>query len=1449
MKATFKSKRLKKTSVASLSLVMALSCVLAGGSILSTSANIADSLDPNRKYRADYDSMTETEDAAAKLNLQIEAEGAVLLKNKAKALPLAASAAKKARVTVLGSQADTLATGGSGSGGQTKPAGDNTPDAPLTLFDSLDAANIQYNPSVKARYEESSLSPKTLLYSGNAYDGGHYMNKVSAATSDSVEFDGSHYVPAADGSLHGVSLEGFEDTALVVFSRSGAEGQDNDSYNLTDKASGAAVTDDISDHYLQLTTSEKELMAYAKKNFDKVIVLLNSPSAMELGCLEHDEGVDAILWIGQPGWNGIMSVGKILNGEVNPSGRTVDFYMSDFATDPTWYNLGNYAQSNAILNGADTSAVNVKDSVSMGYDATYATEGITNGGYKVLDYAEGIYLGYRYYETVYADLQKEAGKEAADAWYAAAAVYPFGYGLSYTDFTQTIKSVKGDLEDKDGTVEVTVTVKNTGSVAGKEVIQLYSTPPYTAGEIEKAAVNLVGFEKTGMIAAGASEDVTLEIAVKDLASFDYNDANGNGSSGYELETGDYVLSVRKNSHEVLDSKTLKAAAELAWDEDGDAATPNNIYSQTENAWERNNTLAQNWVVDGQDNYLKRDQLILGSGADASVALEEEYSAGNPNELQTQLGWLIADKGRANVFTKEAFHSLNIQEEYGAVYQDYDNPLTTAVETDYENPWIKTNADIASWTQGTGRVNELGIYQIELADMIGVPLTDARWTTFMNQLTWEEMTQIVNDGGYGSAAITTIGKPAIEDHDGPGQLRCEWSTTPDGNGYAWACESVIGSTWNQELAYDQGRIVGNESIFLGVTGWYGPGLNTHRNPLSGRNFEYYSQDGVHGGLIAASVIEGATDMGTHVYMKHAFLNDQETSRSGVCTFATEQAIREIYAKQFELAVRKGNANGIMLSFNRIGIAASSSHAITIQMYEKEWGYDGISVTDAFYTGSGWTPENLVRGSTMPLNSRFLAFPPLQLPEGTWDQTLRGGKGGVLVKSDAEGTSTTESPTQYYWTRTTAMKALYTYANSNAMTGLKASMLLRNKTVVMDKLQDYKPGLAAYSNDELTNFLADMNSVYGAGNYDVSVSGVPAGMKLDIKTGIISGQTPAAPGVYPVTISVRGKGNLVGVTGSTTLNIAISAPVDGSEFAISYKGFVELQEGVNYVPGGDPTNGANAGKYTSVKYTASGLPEGLSIDEITGEITGTIANIKNVGEKYEITITQELVRCEDAFLGWFYKGSTSSITRTVYMTVSDFVTYHVNFDGFTTDKIHKVGAGNTIADLGTPAAPNKGYDFAGWAASADGKALPGTAAIPDELYALWEYNPIKIIDGTWWINGEDTGISAEGEKGEQGEQGETGVGIADITYVNGETETVVTITLTNGETKTIKIPNGVKGDKGEQGQVGPTGPAGADGKDAAKGGCKSNLAATGLGMAAMLTVLAGTVFVIDRRKKRN
>ncbi len=1391
----------------------------------TSSANIASTLDKTKVYESQYDSLEDTIQAGKDLNLEIAAEGFILLKNKDGALPLAK---EERKVTVLGAQADSLAYGGGGSGGQGTPGKNSVVAGKKTdIFDGLEAAGITANPRIRDRY--LSVNPVAMTrepssFSTNYRESGHYMEKVTEG--GEVEFAGNSYKSIANGSLAGAdgNLEMYDDAAIVVISRSGAEGADNPSHNVDGHS-------DVNEHYLELDDAEKELMAYAKKHFEKIIVIINSPSVMELGCLEYDDSVGAILWIGQPGWNGTMVIGDILTGKINPSGRTVDFYMTDFTSDPVWYNSTDYTPALYALTGEyrndDLGVTVAPHTIPMGKeDGSEATN-----NQEAIDYAEGIYVGYRYYETVATDLG-DKGEE----WYRSNVLYPYGHGLSYTTFSQKIAKVEGDLKSANGKVTVSVEVKNTGAVAGKEVVQLYSTPPYTKGGIEKAAVNLVGFAKTGKLAPGASETVEIEIAVKDLASFDYNDKNKNDFCGYELETGEYVLSIRENSHVALDSETLTCETALTWDEDGNPATPNNIYSQpTDSKWGQYNTLSHAWTTSGTDHYLTRDKLVVD---------------GKVGDLK-QLSWMIANDGADNEFKDGAFAVLNRRYD-NDVTRDFDDAKTFDKETDYENLWTVKEVP-ANWTQGSGS------YDIKYRDMLGVALDDAKWDTFLNQLTWKELVDSISAGSFSNPAVPNVEKDSITDNDGPGQLK---GRNNAGNGWAWACAVVVASTWNTELCYEQGRIIGNESMWIGTSGWYGPGLDTHRSPLAGRNFEYYSQDGVQGGLIASSIIKGATDMGCHVYMKHAFLNDQETNRLDMATFVTEQAIREIYAKPFELSVKKGNANGMMASFNLIGIESSLGYATVVQMYKNEWGFDGFSVTDmwggstSYARASGWTGYAMARSFTQPLgNNKTGAY----VIQGDWDATARGGKGTVTV-------SGAESLTQWYWVRETAKHMFYTTVNSNGAKNGFSSSKFANATI------DLTLGKAADA-DILT---ASAKAAFGASGFEVTTtSTLPAGLKIE--NGKLKGTPTALAGGAKIAISVVGKYGLGWIKGTTNVTVNVTAPTGAEEkvtldnktmtLGTAYTGQA-AQTAVtltadNYVAGGQ-ANAANNGKYVSLAFTATGLPAGLTMAN-DGAITGTPTE---TGTFY-VAIRARLGKVYYDQSGWrpSYKIANEDYYGGAVITIDGYnVTFAAN-DGSGNTQVIGVAAGSNVTgdtlagDITNPTRAG-GYKFLGWATKAN--ATSPDVTLDNNLtvnkattyYAVWQMPSLAIVNGVWYIDGVSTGIKAEGQNGsdgvdgkpgENGEDGANGVGILSIekTTSEGLVDKYV-ITLTNGQTFEFEITNGEKGEAGEKGEKGETGAAGKD-AEVKEGGCGSTVETTGAAVVVAI-VLAGAAVVLLMKRRR-
>lgn len=1382
-----------------------------------------------KTYESQYDSLEDTIQAGKDLNLEIAAEGFILLKNKDGALPLAKDERK---VTVLGAQADSLAYGGGGSGGQGTPGKDSKVAGKKTdIFDGLEAAGITANPRIRDRYltvNPVAMAREPSSFSTNYRESGHYMEKVT--TGGEVEFAGNSYKSIANGSLAGAdgNLYMYDDAAIVVISRSGAEGADNPSHNVDGHS-------DVNEHYLELDDAEKELMAYAKKHFGKIIVIINSPAVMELGCLEYDDSVGAILWIGQPGWNGTMVIGDILTGKINPSGRTVDFYMTDFTSDPVWYNSTDYTQALYAHTGEyrndDLGVTIAPHTIPMG--KTDGSEATNNQ--EMIDYAEGIYVGYRYYETVAAELG-EKGEE----WYSSNVLYPYGHGLSYTNFTQKIVKTEGDLKNANGKVTINVEVKNTGSVAGKEVVQLYSTPPYTKGGIEKAAVNLVGFAKTGKLAPGASETVEIEIAVKDLASFDYNDKNKNDFCGYELEKGDYVLSIRKNSHIALDSKTLSCETALTWDEDGNPDTPNNIYSQPiDSKWGQYNTLSNAWTTSGTDHYLTRDKLVVD---------------GKVSDLK-ELSWMIANDGEDNEFVDDAFAVLNSRYS-NDVSKDFDNAKTFEKETDYENLWIVKEVP-ANWTQASGN------YNIKYNDMAGVALDDAKWDTFLNQLTWEELVNSISAGSFSNPAVPNVDKDSIVDNDGPGQLKGRGNPNK-GNGWAWACAVVVASTWNTELCYEQGRIIGNESMWIGVNGWYGPGLDTHRSPLAGRNFEYYSQDGIQGGLIASAIIKGATDMGCHVYMKHAFLNDQETNRLDMATFVTEQAIREIYAKPFEISVKKGNANGMMASFNLIGIESSLGYATVIQMYQNEWGFDGFSVTDmwggptSYARASGWTGWAMARSFTQPLGSNTNNSGAYK-PQGTWDAAARGGKGTVKV-GDAE------SLTQWYWVRETAKHMFYTTVNNN---GAKNGFVSNKFAVATVDLTLGK----AVEEDLLTE---NAKAAFGASGFTVTTTSVlPAGLKLE--NGKLTGTPTALVSGAKIAISVVGKYGVGWISGTANVTLNVNAPTGAEEkvtldnktmtLGTAYTGQA-AQTAVtltadNYVPGGQ-ANAANNGKYVSLAFTATGLPAGLTM-AADGKITGTPTETGT----FNIAIRARLGKVYYDQSGWrpSYKTANEDYYGGAVITIDGYnVTFAAN-DGSGKTQIIGVASGDTVTGdvlAGKITAPTRagGYKFLGWATKANAKApdvtLDANLSVTEATtyYAVWQMPSLAIVDGIWYIDGVSTGIKAEGQNGSNGsdgadgkpgEDGVSGVGILSIEKASSEgLVDKYVITLTNGQTFEFEITNGEKGEDGEKGDKGDTGAAGKD-AEVKEGGCGSTVETTAAAVT-VLTVLAGAAVVFFIRRKR-
>lgn len=742
--------------------------------------------------------------ASKDITTRIEEEGIVLLENKENALPL--NTEKNAKVNVFGQSSTAIVYGGAGSG-----ASDETDN--VTLQDGLKQAGFEVNDDLTKFYEDH----KTKKKGQNVFNlkGGDYNINEPATSeySDKLISDAKK----------------FSDTALVVFSRNGGEGGDLP----MDMASYTGG--DAGKHYLELQSCEQEMLAMVEKNFEHVIVLINSSNAMELGFLE-DKNVDAALWIGGPGSTGCVAVGEVLSGAINPSGRLVDTYAYDLTTAPAYYNAGDFTYTS---NGEDTSE-------------------------HYVEYAEGIYVGYRYYETRYVD--NATGKCDEDA-YGKAVQYPFGYGLSYTSFEQKITH----HEVKDGKINIEIEVKNTGEVAGKDVAQVYATAPYTNGGIEKSFVELEGFAKTGVIEPGKSEKVTVSFDVEDMAAYDYVD-----QGCYVLEKGTYEIKLMNNAHDVLDSFTYDVEDTIVYDEN--------------NARSSDKTAAVN--------------TFDFAAGDVSYVSRSDWE-----------GTLSTERVEKKEATAEILDQLNL-----------DNINKLYVNPSNEGDKITTGADNG----------------LTLSDMAGVPYDDEKWDKLLDELSVDEMAKLMGYGGFSTVEIASIGKVATIDIDGPAGLN---ALTSDISGVQFPSEAVIGSTYNVDLVDEMGQTYAQEANAHGVVGLYAPGLNIHRTPFSGRNFEYYSEDPVLNGKLGAAMTRGCNSMGVYCYPKHFALNDQETNRSGVCVWSNEQAMREIYLKAFEIVVKEGNNHGLMSSYNRIGTVWSGGcEALLTDVLRGEWGFEGAVATD-------------------------------------------------------------------------------------------------------------------------------------------------------------------------------------------------------------------------------------------------------------------------------------------------------------------------------------------------------------------------------------------------------------------------------------------------------------------------------------------------------------------------
>lgn len=1239
-------------------------------------------------YESEFTTLAELQEKARALNAEVTADSVTLLKNIGNSLPLA----KGDKVTVFGVFSDQNGTssntgfafGGQGSGQGSDPLGY------VSLHSGLEMAGINVNPTVKAYYASSAHGgiaySRAATVSNSATDTslrglptGWSPRNNSYSVGEEVP-DG----PDGNGNLETVktSFTDYSDAAVIVIRRTGTEGGDYSLFNTPGHSNPL-------DHYYQADDNELALIDYADRYFDNVIVLINSANAMQLTDIEDNEKVDSILWIGYPGGSGNIGVGKVIAGEVSPSGRTVDLYNADIKTDPAWQNFAGNIQTHLRVEEREMieqigsnnwvkhtilvavtkedpwsfnsqGMVTLKDPLTlkdivptdgtngtMGYRGRPVVEqysritdmngtlnmpqAVTYSGdssmSNLLDYEEGIYVGYRFYETAYHEGyfdgtgEIEGGQfEREEAGYynrTDGVLYPFGYGLSYTSFNQefvnksTFQGLALDTADA-SKMEIQVRVTNTGLAEGKETVQLYLTAPYTPGGIEKSYVSLVAFGKTGTIKPGQSETITLSVNVQDLASFDWNDANDDGHKGYELDPGTYTFRLQKNSHEEIENFQMTLAAIKHYDKDAvTGADVKPLFSPEDGEWDGTRDDLDYYSTFRNEFVTPESSMVLMTRAD----FEGTFPI-SPTEDDLK-------------FSPEAIRIMDSQAAYTA-FNDLTSDPWYIAEDDVPETWTQASAD-----QVAARVN--GKTAVQLWEMADVAYDDPRWDEFINQLTWAEIQTLINNSAQN--AVSSIGRPQSANADGPGAFpNSQNGGSGGGIGTHWCAAANIAATFDVANAEKVGRMEGEHSLWNGAQGWYGPGLQMHRISTSGRNFEYFSQDPLLTGLMGAYQVKGATSTGTIVYMKHLFLNEQETSRYTLHTFADEQTAREIYIRAFEWAIKFGNANSTMSAYPSSGLVHPTAN---YYLYEKllhdEWGFKGYSITDYFNNDNTLTTANMsTRANQVPLNSWQTNFG--RNMDGVWDETknvlvvtmpeatsydpqnVNGGAsraykdqvtGEIASKvyfSDEEALAdgfipfvagdSIDAYTQWAAYRNLAHRILYTTVNSNVMkNGLVASPWSSTSTGTV-----YAPiGL-----DSNASVAGDQTLAGFDVKYTLKSGTIPSGLTLNAD-GSITGKATTA-GTYRITVGAYlADTNWVGMGGGNNTyqrNYDIKV-----EPLVSYEGDKNLIVGVPFtgtyivnpnflpLPAGSWVAAFRTSPGTSwITHSSSALPAGITLTQI-------------------------------------------------------------------------------------------------------------------------------------------------------------------------------------------------------------------------------------------------------------
>ena len=815
---------------------------------------------------------------ANELAKDVQSEAVTLLKNDDSNLPLSGK-----KVNVFGWGSTNPVYGGTGSGSMSKQY------KTVSLLDGMKQAGLKTNTELSKLYTD---------YRKDRPEVGMFAQDWTLPEVPAKQYSDKLVSDAKD----------FSDEAVVVLTRVGGEGADLP----TDmKAKGITYKNNSKDYddfqkgesFLQLSKTERDMIDLVTSNFKKVTLVYNGANTFQFDFLNDYPQIQSVVWCPPAGQTGFSALGEVLAGETNPSGKTSDTFLKNLTKSVSYNNFGKFEYTNM----ADKAA---KYKGFTGDDVT-AIPGFVN-------YSEGIYVGYKFYETA---------SDEGLINYDDTVAFPFGYGLSYTSFDQKLDSVKY----KGGKVTVTATVTNTGDKAGKDVVEVYYNPPYTDGGIEKASKNLAGFEKTKELQPGESQKVTVKFDDDDMASYDYK-----GAKAYVLEKGDYDISIQSDSHHVIDHKAITVKDTVTYNSD----------SNTHNG-------------------------------DAVAATNEfDYAAGDVTYLSRAGHFANYAKATA------APTNFSMSDEAKAEFTNNSNYDPKKYDNDSDE------------MPTTGAKNGLKLYQ-----MYGKDYDDADWDKLLDQLTFDDMDNLIANGGYGTPAVKSVGKIQLTDADGPASLNNNFTGV---GSIGFPASTAFACTWNRDLAKQFGEMIGDMAHDMHVAGWYAPAMNIHRSAFSGRTFEYFSEDSLLSGAMASNEIAGAKSKGVYSFMKHFALNDQETNRTNmVCTWANEQSIRETYLKPFEMSVKEGGAQAVMSSFNYIGYTYAGASSNLLQtVLRDEWGFKGFVLTDYF---GGYGYQNA-------------------------DQEVRAGNDSMLATTKITNHITDKSATSVKAMRQAAHNILYTAANS-------------------------------------------------------------------------------------------------------------------------------------------------------------------------------------------------------------------------------------------------------------------------------------------------------------------------------------------------------------------------------------------------------------------------------------